>query len=112
MKNNGFVNKFHWVYFVGFLIILALPILTIPPYFFPPDWGKTIIFRSILAVFLLLFTYQFFYRKQELDLPSLKKNNIIWVLGGLFGFFLLASIFSVDPYFSFWGSPYRSGGVV
>ncbi len=112
MKNNGFVNKSHWVYFVGFSIILALPILTIPPYFFPPDWGKTIIFRSILAIFLLLFTYQFFYKKQDLDLPSVKNNKIIWALSGLFGFFFLASIFSVDPYFSFFGSPVRSGGFI
>ncbi len=112
MKNNVFSHKFRWLYAIGFFIILALPILTFPPYFFPADWGKTIIFRSILAILLFLFAYQYFFRKQELHLPILKKNVLVWLLAALFIIFLLASIFSVDPYFSFWGSPYRSGGFI
>lgn len=105
-------NKLNWVYLTGFFIILALPILIIPPYFFPPDWGKTIVFRSIMAILLFLFAYQFLFRKNEILLPNFRKNKSIWVLSALFIVFLLATIFSVDPYFSFWGSPWRGGGFV
>ena len=110
MKNNNIQNKFNWAYLIGFFIILALPLFNLPPWFYPPDWGKAIVFRSIIAIFLFLFLYQLLYRKNELSLSDIKKNKIIWALIGLFGVFLLASIFSVDPYFSFWGSPYRGGG--
>jgi len=105
-------NKLNWVYLTGFFIILALPLLAIPPYFFPPDWGKTIVFRSIMAILLFLFAYQFLFRKNEILLPNFRKNKSIWVLSALFIVFLLATIFSVDPYFSFWGSPWRGGGFV
>jgi len=112
MKSNLFKNKLYWIYLTGFFVILALPILTLPPWFYPPDFGKTIIFRSVLAILLFLFAFQLLYRKNELNLPDIKKNKIIWALAGLFIIFLLASVFSVDPYFSFWGSPYRGGGFV
>lgn len=112
MENNFIQDKFHWLYSAGFFIILALPVLLLPPYFFPAEWIKTIIFRSVLAIILFLFLYQFLRKKDEISLPNLRNNRIIWALGGLFAVFLLASIFSVDPHFSFWGSPYRGGGFV
>lgn len=112
MKNNAFVIKFNWIYLGGFLVILALPLLALQPWFLPPDWGKTIVFRSITAILLCLFAYQFLYAKEQLNLPNIKKNKTIWLLGGVFLVFFIASIFSVDPYFSFWGSPLRSGGSV
>ncbi|MBX4200839.1 O-antigen ligase family protein [Candidatus Parcubacteria bacterium] len=112
MKNNVFPNKFYWAYLAGFFTILALPILVIPPYFFPPDWGKAIVFRSICALLLLLFTWQFFYQRQELNLSGLKKNKIIWALGALLSVFVASTIFSIDPYFSLWGNPHRGGGLV
>ncbi len=105
-------NKLTWLYHIGFLIILALPILMLSPYFFPPDFGKTIAFRSILAILLFVCCWQIFYQKNQVSLADLKKNNIAWALGALFFTYLLASIFSVDPYFSFWGSPYRGGGFI
>jgi len=138
-------NKLNWLYKIGLFIILTLPILTIPPYFFPADWGKSIVFRSVMAIMLFLFIASSLRarvsRSRErsvagsnlnrgdcfvgCDLLAMTKNNpirkplasngaskIIWALGGLFGIFLLASIFSVDPLFSFWGSPYRGGGFV
>jgi len=105
-------NSFNWIYKLGFFIILALPILVIPPYFEPPDWGKTIVFRSIMAILLFLFIFQFLFKKNEISLISLKNNKIAWALGALFIIFLLATIFSVDPNFSLWGSPYRGGGFV
>ncbi len=112
MKNNTFLDKFHWIYQVGFSVILALPLLVLEPWFFPPDWGKTIVFRSILAILLFLFVFEWLYKKRELPLQQLKKNKIIWLLATFFLIFLLATIFSADPYFSLWGWPMRSGGFI
>ena len=121
-KINELKNKFSWVYIAGFFIVLALPVLIWPPYFFPADWGKTIVFRSVMAIMLFLFLWQFFYQRNKIGLPSFsaqggpasgwKNNKIIWALGALFVVYLFAGILSVDPLFSFWGSPYRGGGLV
>jgi putative inorganic carbon (HCO3(-)) transporter len=111
-KINEIENNFNWAYILGLYIILALPILVLPTFFYPPDWGKVIIFRVIMAITIFLLSYQFLYKKNELELPKIKNNKIIWALSALFIIYLLASIFSVDPYFSFWGSPMRSGGFI
>ncbi|TSC95178.1 MAG: Tetratricopeptide repeat protein [Parcubacteria group bacterium Licking1014_1] len=103
---------FYKIYLAGFFLIMTLPVLVVPPYFYPVDWGKTIVFRSVLSVLLFLFIFQFLYKKNELKLPTVKKNKIIWLLIGLFIIFLLASVFSSDALFSFWGSPYRAGGFI
>ena len=92
--------------------MLALPILTIPPYFFPPDFGKTIVFRSVMTVLLLLYSFQIIFKRQSFSFANFKKNPIAFALIALFIIFLLASIFSVDPSFSFWGNPLRGGGFV
>ena len=112
MKNNIFMSNFRWLYSTGFFIILALPVLTIPPYFFPADWGKSIVFRSIMAIVLFLFIFQILFIKKDLNIPDLKKNLILQTLSAIFIVFLLATIFSTDPYFSLWGNPYRGGGFV
>lgn len=111
-KINGNNNKFQWLYKVGFFIILALPILVIPPWFFPPDWGKTIIFRSIISILAVLYLYQLLFKKNEVKIPEIRKNTVFWCLVAFFVISLVASILSVDPLFSFWGSPYRGGGFV
>src|SRR5437016_5698898 len=112
MKNNLIESKFKWLYFAGFFVILALPLITLPPYFFPPDFGKTIIFRSVLAILGLALIFEIFFKKQSLPFAYVKKNAVFWLLTSLAAVFLLSSIFSVDPYFSFFGSPYRGGGVI
>ena len=104
MKSNNknlTQNQWQWLYKAGFFIILSLPFLTWSPWFYPPDWGKAIVFRSIMAILLFLFLYQFLYQKNELNLPDVKKNKIAWLLAGLFLIYFISSIFSVDPYFSF-----------
>jgi O-antigen ligase len=117
MENNTLQNKFHWLYLTGFFVILCLPLVALPPYFFQPDWAKAIIFRSIVAIMLFALFVQFLSKnniKERLQtaIATFRKNPILWALGALFLVFLLASIFSVDPLFSFWGSPYRGGGFV
>lgn len=112
MQNKEISNTYYWIYKIGFYIILALPILNWSPWFYPADWGKTIIFRSILTILLFLFAFEFFYAKPEPALPKILKIPIILSLLLLFIVFLVASFFSVDPYFSFLGSPLRSGGFI
>jgi len=99
-------NKLRWVYLFGFFLILALPLLNLPPWFSPPDWGKTIVFRIILAVLIFIFLWQIFSQKQF----QIKTSLPLWLLVSLLGIFFLATIFSLDANFSFFGSPYRSGG--
>ena len=84
-------NIFYKIYLAGFLVILALPLLTMPPWFFPPDWGKTIVFRSILSALLLLFAFQLLYKRNSINLPVIKRSKIIWLLLVLLAIFLLAT---------------------
>ena len=108
-------NKLYWIYLMGFFLILALPLLNLPPWFSPPDWGKTIVFRIILSILIFLFLYQLFspnrYTIFSTIVEKINQNKIaFWLLIALFGVFFLANVFSLDLYFSFWGNPYRAGG--
>jgi len=101
-------NKFLWIYLTGIFLILALPLLNLPPWFSPPDWGKTIIFRVVMTIMILVFIWQILSEKKL----SIKTNSVFWLLIALLIIFLLATIFSLDRTFSLWGSPYRSGGFI
>jgi len=106
---NLMKNKFYWIYLLGFFLILSLPLLNLPPWFSPPDWGKTIVFRIILSILIFLFIYQILARRFSITIPAKAKTGL-WSLAALWLVFFLATIFSLDFRFSFWGSPYRSGG--
>ena len=116
----GFNSKLRWVYLVGFFLILALPLLNLPPWFSPPDWGKTIIFRIVLSILIFLFIYQLLFSKNSAFSTAVgnviqKRNRAFgpfWVLIALFVVFSLVTVFSLDRNFSLWGSPHRSGGFV
>jgi len=113
---NKFLNTiFTW----GIFLILLLPILSVPPLFHPPAWSKEILFRSIFAILLFIFVYQALYKNNEkiLKIRSLfsKKNKLFIptiLLSSLLFILVLANIFSADPNFSFWGSPFRGGGAL
>ena len=110
-------NWLKYVFLIGFCLIVALPLLSSQPYFSPPDWSKTIVFRIILSLLIFLFLCQFILSKsknqeilEKLSFLFSKKNIIFWLLVSFLTINLLATIFSPDPNFSFWGNPYRSGG--
>jgi len=108
-------NKFYWIYLVGFFVILALPLLNLSPWFSPSDWGKTIVFRTVLSILIFLFIYQILFQKEKFDIVqyNIRHNPAalaFWLLISFLGIYFLATVFSLDPYFSFWGSPDRSGG--
>ena len=116
MEINESNKKLKWLYSAGFFVILVLPLFNLPPWLYPPDFAKSIILRSILALMLFGVLWALLGKKDgsyaTYEPKKVLKNPIFWALGALFGVFLLASIFSVDPNFSFWGSPYRGGGFI
>lgn len=118
MKDNS-KNKFYWFYLAGFFLILMLPLLSIPPMFHPAPWGKSIVFRIIFSTLIFFFIWQFIFSSRDTTFLTAVRNVVsrkngvffpFWILVSLFGLFSLATIFSLDPHFSFWNSPYRGGG--
>ncbi len=119
MEINNKMNfkNIEWICKIGLFTILTLPVLAITPWLFPPDWAKTIIFRSIFSVVLFLFFYNLYYKNgrnfsELIKNLNFKKNIILWLLAGLAVLLFLSSIFSADPLFSFLGSPNRGGGTI
>ncbi|MDO8633280.1 MAG: O-antigen ligase family protein [Candidatus Wildermuthbacteria bacterium] len=114
MERNILISRI----FTGLcLLILILPLINLPPWFSPPEWGKSIAFRVLfsLVVMLLFFLMLGQNRVQLLEHVkqgfSASKPGLL-LLGGLFLAFLLASLFSFDLNFSLWGNPVRGGGSV
>jgi O-antigen ligase len=105
---------FYWVYLSGLFLITALPFLALPPLFHPADWGKSIIFRIIFSILLFVFIAQILYQKQYKLFIYEKIKAIPRLFLIPFAVFIilliLSTIFSLEPFFSFWGSPYRAGG--
>ena len=111
----GTCMGFKWVYLIGFFLILTLPLWNLPPWFSPPDWGKTIVFKIVLSILIFLFICQLFLEKDFLGkirqkISSFSIRSPFWILLTLLGVFFLANLLSQEPYFSFWGNPHRSGG--
>lgn len=112
-KNS--INKPYLVYLIGFFSILALPLLAISPLFFPPEWGKAIVFRIIFSSILFLFFWQIistpkFFQQLAERYNSQKKT--MWIILAVFLTIILSTLFSSDITFSLWTSPHRSGGSV
>ncbi len=108
-------NKLHWLYLTGFFIILALPILALPPYFFPPEWGKAIVFRIVFSIILLVFIWQIIFENKFINQIKERiagQKMIFWIFCAVFLLALLSTIFSRDVLFSLWTSPHRSGGFI
>lgn len=106
-------NALKQLYFWSICIILCLPLLSWGAIFNPPDWGKNIVFRSITAVLLFVFLWKNCNKASAAAfVEKFKKNKIIWILTAYLAIYMLASIFSPEASFSFWGSPYRGGGFV
>ncbi len=113
--NNSSINKFYPAYLIGFFLILALPLLAVSPLFFPPEWGKAIVFRIIFSSILFLFFWQIISNpkfSQQLIGRYNSQKKTIWMILAVLLMILLSTIFSSDIVFSLWTSPHRSGGSV
>lgn len=106
------------IFFAGFLLILAFPLLNLPPFFSPPNWGKTISFRVITSILLFIFLWKLsgsiYKEKIKAFFVDWKKpeHTIFFILVAILFSFLLSTIFSIDPLFSLWGNPNRGGGFI
>jgi O-antigen ligase/tetratricopeptide (TPR) repeat protein len=117
MKNNyqtATKSWQDWAYLIGIFLILALPLLNIPPLFYPAAWGGTITFRVIFSVLIFIFTRELLIKEGYFkEIISKIKNipSLVSIPLAIFtGLVILSTIFSMDPLFSFWGSPYRGDG--
>lgn len=109
------MNKFYKFYLTGFFIILALHLLAIPPLFFPPEWAKSIVFRTVLSIILLLFSWQAISKNNFLNQVkerAARQKKSLLTLAVICLLALLATFLSSDILFSLWASPHRSGGIV
>lgn len=85
---------------------MFIPIL-ISPYFFLPDkFAKAIIFRIIVEIILIPYLLLVLYKKEYRPRPNALTIAVasFWFVG------LLATIFSIQPFMSAWGSSVRGGG--
>ena len=64
-KINEINNKINWVYKIGFFIILALPILIMPPYFFPQIGEKLLYLEAFWRLFCFCFSVPIFITKKN-----------------------------------------------
>lgn len=69
-------NRLKQLFLKGFLLILALPLLNWPPWFSPPDWGKTIVFR--IAMSILIFLRRKHLLKYAKVFVEIENQNIGW----------------------------------
>jgi O-antigen ligase len=108
-------NKFYYFALTCFFIILFLPLLNLPPWFTPPAWGKTIVFRFLLGLLFLVFLikHRFNLKKiKESFSPGTKTFLSFWSLTAFFSITFLSTLFSLDLTHSLWGEPSRGGGFV
>jgi len=115
MANLFKKDKFYIAYLIGIFLILLLPLLSIPPLFHPASWAKGIALRVIFSIIIFIVVLEIFSKKglfQEAKLKLQKRGVRICfgLLATYLGIFALANIFSLNPYFSFLGNPYRGGG--
>jgi len=113
-------KRMHIFYFAGLILISFLPLFSFPPLMHPSSWGKAIIFRIIISIILFLALYQTFFLNKKLweDLKIYLKNKksglflalfLLLLLGVVY---ILSTIFSLEPTFSFWGNPSRGLGSI
>lgn len=104
-------DKLYKWYYYGFLVILTLPVITSPILLRPTAWGKAILFRIFFSILIYVSILKWDIIKETLNKKINNSNRLpFWLLIGFLGLIILSTIFSLDPYFSFWGSPLRGDG--
>jgi O-antigen ligase/thioredoxin-like negative regulator of GroEL len=99
---------FHQTIIVGLFALLFTPLIVSTPLFFPFITGKAFFFRIITEVVLVLWLWLAWrdpsYRPQ--------RSWILWAVVALVAVSTLATIFSINPYRSFWSNYERMGGLI
>lgn len=99
---------FLWTVRVGIVLLLFTPLIVIQSFFFPFITGKNFFFRIVVEivfmVWVALATVNPDFRPQ--------KSPLLWALALFFSVVTLATLFSINPYHSFWSSFERMEGLI
>jgi len=118
MKNNNLTmsqNKSQSLLLKGFCCILFLFVILLPPTFEPSDWSRAILLRMIITAILFFLFFKYFYKKDfSFSVPKIKNPVYLpfFILLAFVACLILATLFSQDIMFSFFGSPGRAGGLL
>ncbi len=119
--NHQKTDHLYNIYLLLFFIVLTLPLLSLPPFFHPPDFAKTSVMRGLFPFILCIFIYQIIFKKDLSRFKEIKKAVLdkksgifltFWAIVSYLGVYFLATIFSRDINVSLWDSPMRGGGFV
>ena len=90
----------------GVYIAAFIPLVIFSQFISPFHFGKVVVFRSIVEIMAVFYFILILKDKNYLPL-----RHPLLIIFGLFAlFFGVASITSINPYLSFWGSLERMGG--
>ncbi|MSU54271.1 MAG: tetratricopeptide repeat protein [Candidatus Staskawiczbacteria bacterium] len=115
MENNHYKTMAYWVYLGGFGLIFLLPFVNFPPLLSPAAWAQSILFKIIFTVLIIVFIAELLFKTRLWEDVKLKLKTIALPLaffGLLSAAYLIATVFSLQPHFSFWGDPPRAGGTL
>ncbi len=93
---------------IGLTAVLFVPILISGKFLFPYIHLKNASFRVIVTVLLVLAIWYLWQQGQIYG----KKNYVLYAFTGLFLIEIVAGIFGVNPYNSFWSNYERMDGIV
>ncbi|MEA2092745.1 MAG: O-antigen ligase family protein [Patescibacteria group bacterium] len=110
------IPEIPFLYKLGVVLILLLPVLNDYPLFAPPAFSKGIVFRIMFLGIALFFLYDLFFKKEDsffkTIIPKIKAKKGLFFFAPLLLllWLVVATIFSIDPNFSIFGDPLRGGG--
>ncbi len=93
---------------IGSALILFAPILVNSSFLFPYIHLKNIFFRLLVLILVVLLIWY----AVETGRVVGKRNKILLALVGLVVVYIIAALFGVNPYNSFWGNYERMDGVI
>ncbi len=100
---------------ICFCAVAALPLLTSNGLFYPSPWAQAMVFRIIISLLLALFILLLFQKpspKTALVERLQSAKQVLLALGFFAVVLVIATLFSEDFYFSFWGTPSRGWGIL
>ncbi|OHA67361.1 MAG: hypothetical protein A3C04_01755 [Candidatus Wildermuthbacteria bacterium RIFCSPHIGHO2_02_FULL_45_25] len=105
-------DTFSWLYFGGVLTILFLPLVDGWPWAIPVPWVQANLFRILFILLANFFIARIILKDTWKLLPEKPARIPFLLLLGFGGILVIANLFSLDPSFSFSGTPFRGWGVL
>lgn len=95
----------------GIILITFVPLIRGYIFFSPFEFGKAVIFKIIVEILFALYLILIIINNDYLPWRLKKNEAVEYAILFFFAVQIIAAIFSVDPYLSFWGEPLRAGGI-